>query len=127
MNTPHTPTTPVQSETYFPTPPQVPVFWTDAHEDRLRLHVALPGCPRDQIQLELQDDCLLIQASRKSPIPTNASLRTLHRESSSARYQLRVQLPHRVHPEDVQTSRENGVLTLSIPQQVPRPQVIPVA
>lgn len=120
------PETPIQSETYFPATPRTPRHWSVPAEDGLKLVVALPGCSRDQIQIEVAERRLTIRAKRVSPLPPSPGLRLLHRESLEGDYLLQLKLPEGVDSEAIRASNEAGLLTLCLPALAPHTRSIPI-
>ncbi len=103
------PSTPAASEVQ----PAIDTFLprTDAleYEDRLELHVELPGVDTDGVSLKIEDRTLSIDATRTVPIE-----RLRHQEFSAARFRRSFSLPAGLDTEKVDARLENGVLIVTV-------------
>ncbi len=100
--------------------PQIPV---QLHADKTNLVVRaeLPGVNRADIQVELAEGVLSIQAVRKTPVIEGQTAEdvTLSRA---------VQLPDEVQADKITAAYENGVLTITLPKrEAAQPQKITIA
>lgn len=89
------------------TPPAVaPRFPVDLYEDKDNLYVRaeLPGVTREAINVEMVDDYLNLNASRKSGEESFSLARS-------------ITIPEAVQADKVSASYENGVLTVTLPKQ----------
>ena len=104
--------------TSAPTPDRFPV---DLYEDKDNAYVRaeLPGVSREDINVEVVDGYLTIEAARKS--------KEGEREESF-RFSRSVSLPDSVRADGVAAAYENGVLTVTLPKkEEAKPRKITVA
>lgn len=71
--------------------------------------VNMPGCAKEDISVELEDDYIVIKGERK------------HQNAASLTYSHEVSLPFGATEADITASYKDGVLTVSIPVQ-PKPE-----
>lgn len=92
--------------TDFAAPLHAPRFPVDLYEDKENSYVRaeLPGVNRDDINVEMVDGFLTINATRKQKDDTF----TLNRS---------VSIPEAVQADKVSATYENGVLTVTLPKQ----------
>lgn len=91
-----------------------PAVSTRQAEDGVRLNVALPGVPKDQLKLSVRDALLTLEATRDQP-------------DSSIRYELSMQLSRKLDGNAIQANLEDGVLTAFIPlKEESKPRQIPI-
>ena len=88
----------------------------------------LPGLKKDDVQVELDDDALVIrgQSQAEKELNEDAYYRT---ERSSGSFYRRVPLPFEIQPEQIQASLADGVLEVRIPRPASsqtEPKRIPV-
>jgi HSP20 family protein len=85
-------------------------FNVDLHDDKDHIYVRaeLPGVTRDDINVEMVDDYLTIQAVRKQ--------KTGDREESFS-FSRSVSIPDAVQADKVTAAYENGVLTVTLPKK----------
>jgi len=88
----------------------------DVHEDNSSYTVstALPGVDSENININLHDDVLTIEA--EIPANTVEGKRTLLQERVSGKFSRRVRLPLSVKSDAVEATYENGILTLTLPK-----------
>ena len=86
--------------------PAAPRFPVDLYEDKDNLYVRaeLPGVNRDEINVEMVEDYLNLNASRKSGDETFNLTRS-------------IAIPDSVQADKVSANYENGVLTVTLPKQ----------
>ena len=94
-------------------------FKTDIREtdEDYIVEAELPGMDKDDINVELQDDCLVISAERteEEEVENEDYIR---RERRGGRYQRRFQLDN-VKEEEIEAEYDNGVLTVTLPKEEP--------
>ncbi|MGH8519625.1 MAG: Hsp20/alpha crystallin family protein [Panacagrimonas sp.] len=91
--------------------PQIEVLEKDK---QLLVRADLPGMTKDDINIEMQDDMLMISGERRSE--HSESREGLHHsERRYGRFMRSVQLPEGVDPEQIKASFENGVLEVCMP------------
>lgn len=87
-------------------PPAAPRFPVDLYEDKDNVYVRaeLPGVPRDAINVEMVEDYLTLNATRKDGDETF----TLNRS---------IAIPDTVQTDKVTAALEHGILTVTLPKQ----------
>ncbi len=100
---------------------------TDIYTDKNTLVVEahLPNFTEDDVNIEVENNSLVLQASRHEK-EEDKSRRYVVRESSSSLYR-RVQLPERADVENIDAHLEDGVLRVTVPlTPLPEPKKIKV-
>ena len=94
------------------------VLALDVHEDKTNYIVttSLPGINADQIQINLHDDVLTIEAEIPAKKIENEDTRALMQERVYGKYSRQIRLPQAVNAEKVEAQYEDGVLTLTLPK-----------
>jgi HSP20 family protein len=98
-----------------------PRFPVDLYEDQERTYVRaeLPGVNRADIQIEVVDGYLTINATRKEPAGET---------EQSVAFSRSVSLPAEVQTDKISAAYENGVLTVTLPKkEEAKPRKITVA
>ena len=100
-----------------------PVMGCDVHEysDHYELFMDLAGFKKEDIKAELKDGYLTIKAERNAEQVENG--RVIRSERFVGTCQRTFYVGDHVRREDVSAAFEDGVLKLSIPKKVERPQV----
>ena len=100
-----------------------PVMGCDVHEysDHYELFMDLAGFKKENIKAELKDGYLTIKAERAAEQIENG--RAIRTERFVGTCQRTFYVGDHVRREDVSAAFEDGVLKLSIPKKVERPQV----
>lgn len=94
--------------------PQLDIFESDKE---YRLSVELPGVERDDIDLSVDDDALVIRA-RKERRSEDADKDRFHRvERSYGRYERMLTLPVDADTDKIGAELKNGVLEVTIPRR----------
>lgn len=75
--------------------------------------VAVPGLEKNDIKLEIQDQCLVI-SSEKQYTNEEKEGRWMRREFGYASFQRMFQLPEDADPERIDASMKNGMLTVKV-------------
>jgi HSP20 family protein len=89
----------------------------DVHEDKegYTIQVELPGMKREEIEVTLQDDSLVISGERKSE--TLKEETTVHRqERYFGKFSRALTFPTAVAGDKVKAAYKDGVLTISLPK-----------
>lgn len=87
-------------------------------EGGFELRAALPGYDAGSIQAEVTGDFLTLRAERKAAeTPENA--RCIHRERRTEHMEETIQLPGRVDAAKVTARYADGILTITLPREVP--------
>ena len=101
---------------------------TDVYTDdnnRLIVEAHLPNFQQDDINIQVDDGALVIQAARHEK-EEDKSKKYVVRESSSSFYR-RIQLPERADIEAVQADLDEGVLRVAVPlTPLPEPKKIAI-
>jgi HSP20 family protein len=102
-----------------------PRYNIQGNAEAYEIRVELPGVPKGNVKLDLEDDILSVRAERSTTVPEG--LKALHRELSPLGYLLRLRLNTPVNEEQMTAKLEDGVLTLSLPiKEAAKPRQIPV-
>jgi len=80
-------------------------------DDEIEIVVLAPGEKVEDINLELVDGRLLIEAEKKNDYVDKAYIR---KERSFGTFRKSVELPYRVDPEKINASIKDGVLTIKL-------------
>ncbi|MBZ0292524.1 MAG: Hsp20/alpha crystallin family protein [Anaerolineae bacterium] len=101
----------------------------DVHEDgdHFVVHTDLPGVKPENIQVQVHDGLLTIEAEIPEHVIEDDKTRSLVRERRYGRFSRSVQLPQSVDNEHVEAEYADGVLTLTLPKaEDAKPRSIPV-
>ena len=82
-------------------------------EREVRVHVDLPGVPRDHVSVAVAGDVVVIRGERPMGRPQASVLR--HGERRLGPFQRVIALPPRCRREGIEAALRDGVLTISIP------------
>ncbi|HEX2621747.1 MAG TPA: Hsp20/alpha crystallin family protein [Phototrophicaceae bacterium] len=90
----------------------------DVHEDKETYVVttSLPGVSADNIQINLHDDILTIEAEIPQKKVEQEGTRALVQERVYGKYSRQIRLPQAVNSDKVEAQYEDGVLTLTLPK-----------
>ncbi|MEN8693720.1 MAG: Hsp20/alpha crystallin family protein [Akkermansiaceae bacterium] len=92
------------SDTTFPT--ERPSFRTRTTDSGLELAVTLPGVPKDQLTVNLENRLLSIKGERRFRKEQNGA--------ENRDYQLAVKLHDDLDPNKIEASHQNGVLKIKL-------------
>ena len=89
----------------------------DVFEDAagITLLADLPGVPRDQLELKVEGDSLLIEGGVQTPTPEG--LEAIYAEVRVPRYRRSFTLSRELDTGRIEANLKDGVLTLRIPKQ----------
>lgn len=89
----------------------------DVFEDAagITLLADLPGVPRDQLELKVEGDSLLIEGGVQTPTPEG--LEAIYAEVRVPRYRRSFTLSRELDTARIEANLKDGVLTLRIPKQ----------
>ena len=99
--------------------PQTARTWYPAldlvdEDDKLVVHVEIPGMDAKDVQVTLQDDVLTVRGERK--LDAQSKAKVLKREQVYGAWSRTVELPYRVQIEHVKAAYRNGVMTITLPK-----------
>ena len=87
--------------------------------------VALPGVPKENVDINVDDGVLTVTGRRKNEVPE--SWKPLSRELSTANYRLKLELNAPIDTSKISGKVEDGILTLTLPlREAAKPRVIKV-
>ena len=90
--------------------------------DRYLVHAELPGFSKDQVDVQINKDGLLIRAETKSDTEKKEGRRYLHRERAYSAFERVIEFPEEINPQKVEGSMKDGVLQLTISKKEPNPE-----
>ena len=99
--------------------PQTARTWYPAmdlvdEQDKLVVHVEIPGMDAKDVQVTLQDDVLTVRGERK--LEGEPKGKVLKREQVYGAWSRTVELPYRVQIDRVKATYKNGVMTITLPK-----------
>ena len=109
------PTDKAQEAAAQPLSPIKPAYSVDALNRDHTVRIELPGVPRQDITISLEENTLTVRAKRKTFVPPDA--RILHRELRQADYELHLRLTPGIDVERLHASLNDGVLSIHLPQR----------
>jgi len=95
----------------------VPIDVYDTEKD-VTLEVDLPGVAKDDINLRIEEDTLVIEGERKAPEEDRNWLR---REKCYGSFRRALRFPFAVNEEKVSAEFKDGVLEIHLPKAEPEP------
>jgi HSP20 family protein len=103
--------------------PPIDVYETD---DRYVITAEVPGIPRDQVELALQDNRLTIRGTR-SVTPESTALHYHQVERGHGSFLRTFQFADAVDQEHIAADLRDGVLTVTLPKALAPPRTIEVS
>jgi HSP20 family protein len=91
-------------------------------EKQIVLSFELPGFSKDDINISLEDNELVVSAEHKEA-KENKDAKWLRKEISTGRYVRRLSLPESINTNKISAESNNGILTVSIPK-VPKEETV---
>lgn len=91
-------------------------------EDRgkdFSLAVDLPGFSKEDVEIEVSDDSVTIQA-KKTQTEEEKKKNYVRRERTAQAFYRRIQLPERILSDDAKASLNNGILEITLPKKEPK-------
>ena len=103
----------------------VPRYDVEKHDHTYEVRVYLPGVAKGDASITIDQDSLIVEASRQSHWDEN--WRSVHREIPIADYRLQLELNVHVNEDAIRANSEEGVLTIHLPvAEEARPRTIKV-
>ena len=90
--------------------------------DHYSLYAELPGFSKDQVDVKINRDGLVIRAEQKAENEQKSGKNYLHRERAYSAFERIIEFPEEVNPQKVEGSMKDGVLQLTIPKKEPNPE-----
>jgi len=91
-------------------------------EDRgkdFRLTVDLPGFNKENVDVEVTEDAVIVQAQQEQAAEEKQKNYVRH-ERASQTYYRRIPLPEAVHSEEAKANLNNGILEIVLPKKAPK-------
>jgi HSP20 family protein len=105
----------LQPKTAFP---KINVAETD---DSFEVEVALAGFDKEDINMELKDNCLCIMADKKEEVSKEDKSRNyLMKEISSRSFRRALNLPKKVVTDEITCTHKDGVITCVLKKEQPK-------
>lgn len=102
-----------------------PYYTVDGNKEHYTVEVYMPGVAKDDYNISLSRNELLVEGHKVLPLPTGA--KWLHREITPEGYKLRLQLNVDVDPDAISAKSEDGILTITLPvAKESRPRTIKI-
>ena len=88
-------------------------------EKQYRIDVAVPGMPRNEFRIDLDDDVLTISSEQKETDEADESNkpRYMRREFSYSPFKRSFQLPDSIDQENIKASHDAGILSIQLPKK----------
>jgi HSP20 family protein len=93
-----------------------PLYNIIQKEAAWNLEIALPGFSKEEIQVDIQQDQLIIKAT---PTATENNVKTYHREFNLNEKSIQFHLNDNMDASAIQAKLENGILLVQIPSKTP--------
>jgi len=90
-----------------------PYYTVSGNKTQYTVEVFMPGVSRDDYNVSLQHDELVVEGRKVLPIEMDA--RWVHQEITTESYKLRLQLNIEVDPEGISAKGEDGILVITLP------------
>ncbi len=84
--------------------------------DKYRVEAEIPGLSKDDIEIELRDDSLVIEAEKEEEREEEGE-DFLRKERGYKSFYRKLPLPEEVKPEEVSATLEHGLLTVDMPKK----------
>lgn len=104
---------------------RMPAYHVREEDQKLYVHVEIPGASRDEIEIQLEGTVLSVRAkAASSEAPTGFS--PLRAEFALGEYGADFQVPAWVDQERIEAHYEHGVLELTLSRATPERTSIPI-
>lgn len=84
-----------------------------------RLTVDLPGFKKEDVQVELTDDSVIVNA-KQSKLQEEQRKNYIRRERSAQAFYRKIQLPEPIRPDDATGALNDGILEVTLPKMQPK-------
>jgi HSP20 family protein len=102
-----------------------PYYTVAGNKEAYTVEVYMPGVAKDDYNVSLQHDELLVEGRKVLPLPSSA--KWVHREITPESYKLRLQLNVEVDPESILAKSADGILRITLPvAKAARPRTIKI-
>lgn len=85
-------------------------------DDTFRIVLDLPGVPKDDIKINVQDGTLTVRGTRNAQ-STDEEVDFVHIERPFGSFYRSFQLPRSIDTDSIEAAYDNGVLTVTIPKK----------
>jgi HSP20 family protein len=89
--------------------------------DHYLINAELPGFTKDQVDVKINRDGVVIRAEQKTENEQKSGKNYLHRERAYSAFERVIEFPEEVVPQRVEGSMKDGVLQLTVPKKEPNP------
>ena len=89
--------------------------------DQYTIYAELPGFSKDQVDVKVNKDGLIIRAEQKAETEQK-NKNYLHRERAYSAFERVVEFPDEVNPQKVEGTMKDGILQLTIAKKEPKPE-----
>ena len=93
----------------------VPAVNVSDHDDNYELHLAAPGMKKEDFQININNNVLVIRAERKAERKDHESAYT-RREFRYHSFERRFTLPENINQEKIEARYEEGILKVNLPK-----------
>lgn len=83
------------------------------------LTVDMPGFKKEDIDIEVTNDYVVIQAAKRETKAEDRERNYIHKERISETYYRRIRLPQEVNSNDAQANLNDGILKITLPKKEP--------
>ena len=84
--------------------------------DGFEVRIDVPGLQREQLQLELRDQLLMVRGKKERLSSEPPSRRFFLMERFFGTFLMEVEIPHAVHPRKAEARLHQGVLSVTLPR-----------
>ena len=87
-------------------------------EDKYEINVVIPGFKKEDISIEFVDNIIVITANSKTDDKADSTSNASNKRSSITQSKVKqsVKIPRDINPEEITTSLENGILSITVPR-----------
>ncbi len=83
---------------------------SDSNHNNFELQVAVPGLTKKDVDIEVENNCLIITSDVEEPRDVN----WIRKEFNYASFHRVFELPENANPENIKASLDNGILKITI-------------